>query len=211
MFIQVLALETRNLFVKCFDDAVENRGLYRVTVQAYERWAPLTSDPGSLGSTLQCFQYAEPSKVDVLTVAGGLDTPRDKWLRWQATESDVEGCIGLQDPQPLQPLVELSHKATSALTLMDALIAKGFAGQRFKTEHNNSAPLHFDERNVAGRVPYLQCVLLLHDVCRAGELAFPSGQPLAFYNLLLRTRNLQTPQHSLVNLVSMSKEPTGIV
>ena len=104
------------------------------------------------------------------------------------TESDVEGCICLQDPQPLRPTRDLSHCSSPALSLLDALLSKGFTGQRCRTEHNNTAHMFFDERRASSHAAYLQCVLFLSDLCKAGQLEPPSGQPQAYYSLVLHSQ-----------------------
>ena len=65
------------MLVKCFDDDASSQGLYRISVPTYARWAPL--DAGmNVGSTIECYQYADAAEVDVLTVCGGIHTDRKK-------------------------------------------------------------------------------------------------------------------------------------
>jgi hypothetical protein len=68
-FFQVLALETRNVFVETHEHSEDE--LFNITVQPLERWAPLSKQADYSQSVHACFVYAEPQAVDILTLTGG--------------------------------------------------------------------------------------------------------------------------------------------
>ena len=175
--------------VKCYDDEAQGTELYRITAQTFELWNPTSSDACALGDELNVFPYSDPCEIDVLTLLG-LDVETDRCLRWSLQESDVSGCVGLGHPQRLEPLVAMSSPSYPALSLMEHLVAKGFAACRCRVVHTKDAPLLFDERSAAGRIAYLQCVCLLDDIDRGGQLTFPSHEVQTYYKVLLRTRKI---------------------
>ena len=181
-------METRDILVKCFDDAVESKELYRITAQTYElKREDISDDTLDLGNELNIFPYTDPAELDILTLVS-LDVERDSCLRWTVQESDVPSCIGLGNPRKLEPLVEVSSSTYPALSLMDKLAASGFSACRHRIFHEKDAPSLFDERSAAGRVAYLQCLYLLCDLLRGGLLSFPSHECQAYYRVLLRDR-----------------------
>ena len=68
--------------------------LFEVVVQKFERWAPMSDDPGNLGSSAEIFLYLDlPTTLDVLRLSGTDPANRNKFFVWNCGESDVEGAF----------------------------------------------------------------------------------------------------------------------
>lgn len=117
-------------------------------------------------------------------MSGGLQN-RPHWLHWQAQPSDISGCVHLARPAPLQPTLPLSSPRVPVLSLLDALHAQGWSGREEMVMHVQALYKAYDARSVSSKRAYLQCLLTLPKILAlVGE--FPSGEPIAFYELLLK-------------------------
>lgn len=188
-FFQILSLQTRAIVVKTFaapDEDDPEHALYKVSAQPLERWRP---SPGPLtieSAPQEVFVYHDPCMVDILEVCGGLEH-RESWLVWEPCESDVQGCLAMTMPKRLAPNMPLSSPSIPVVCLLDALCAQGFVKVSRKVWHTSDEEHVFDGRNIASKRKYLQCVLALPELLPK-VTSFPSGEPAAFYALLLHTK-----------------------
>lgn len=191
VFMQVLSLECRSVFVKTFTspDEEPEHGLYTVSAQMYEAWRPTPGCPGAEPKREQdVFAWRAPTLVDLLHISGALQARRDLWLQWEATQSDLEGCVLLKEPAAIRPKLSLSSPKIPVLSLVDALHAKGFAPVGQRVTHEEGSAALYDATGLPAKAKYLQCVLALPDLLSAGVVSFPSGQPISYYALLLKTK-----------------------
>ena len=126
--------------------------------------------------------------LDVLAVCGARVDTRSLFRVWQTRPSDVEGCINMHNPHPLAPRMALGHVSIPVLCLIDALVAQGYRGEKCLTTHTATSPKEFDSRHVLTKRCYLQCILALPELLRAGVDSFQSGQQC----LLLASASNQT-------------------
>lgn len=167
------------------DDDDPEHALDKVSAQPLERWRP-SPGPLTTGSASQeVFVYHEPCTVDILEICGGLEN-REAWLVWEPCESDVQGCLSMTAPRRLAPQLPLKSPTTPVLCLLDALSAQGFVRVSRKVWHTSEEGNVFDGRNIVSKRKYLQCVLSLPELLPK-VTSVPSGEPSAFYTLLLHT------------------------
>lgn len=185
---EVLERETRNKLVTTYKREGDLPELYRISIQPLEQWRPISSDPANLGNEIECFVYAEPCKLDILRLMGPSLSVRAQIMKWSCKESDVEGCMCLYGPQVASPKVALGDPSVPALCLLDALEAAAWVGDARLATHAPGGAKRFDNRNAAGRRPYLQCVLASDGLFRGSVTSFRSNNPLGFYQLLLATK-----------------------
>lgn len=195
-FFQVLALQSRSVFVRTYEAAEDDKpeqGAYLIFVQPYEQWRPNDELSGAVpGREQDIFDIEEPILVDAIDVCGGMGQRR-QFVKWQATTSDVEGCLRLMSPEVLRPKLPLTSPDILVLALVDALKERGCEGVSQRCFHSNADQKTFDARDLPSRRSYLQCVLALPELLSAGVASFVSGQPSAYYVLLLRDKQTIPP------------------
>lgn len=171
----------------------KEQGLYMVSVQPYERWTGVVS-PGFRSdghAKHDVFAVREPCLLDILLLAGDLKN-RPHWLRWAPAQSDLEGCISLVSPEPWAPKLPLSSPRIPVLSLLDVLHDKGWASRGETVVHNSAQWKTYDERHIISQRFYLQCLVSIDELLpMVGQ--FPSGEPGAFYALLLKGKKPLQP------------------
>ena len=191
LFFQVLAMESRPVIISTFTtEADEERGmgLYTLIVQVCERWRPQSPLANiAPGVAEEVFVLRDPEDMDVLGICSGA-TDRRRWYRWTAQQSEVLGCYSLQAHEVLSPNIALADKKIPVLCLLDALDALKCKGQERQVTHKSPKGRDYDCRHVTSKRCYFQCVLAFGELYRVGVKSMPSGQPNAFYALLLKTR-----------------------
>lgn len=183
-FFQVLELETRNILVKTFKDSIAMPMLYKLTVQAMERWCPNLS--GVVESSVDSFFHGDPTIVDLLSLTGAATDPRLSIHIWTVGQSDVDGCFELSDAKQLHPDMALDNPEVPTLCLMDELGRQGFLSEARRLVHSVDSPLVFDNRNAPGKANYFRCLLSLGDLLARGVVSFSSDMHQPYYTLLLR-------------------------
>lgn len=203
MFFQVLSLERRPLYVRTFKAAEEESAgdaLHTMTAQPLARSrAPITDAEAGPGAEAEVFTYVDPTDIDILGVCGGGKDSRCHWHRWKPEESDLAGCVALRAPEVLGPKVPLGSPSVPTLCLWDALVAAGFESVEAKVSHSLGSPKVFDNRALAGKRAYLQCLLILGELL-SGGVAFSPGRADVFYQFLLKIRRLPPPNASAKTL-----------
>ena len=195
-FMQVLSKESKGLFVKthtAVDDEDWGDGLFRISVQPYTRWRGgrlLGEEVALQPSEAECYIYAGPSLVDVLSVCGSNLEARHGWFTWDTRPSDVEGCVCMHNPRPLSPGMTIGSDKVPVLCLIDELERQGWKQIRSKVTHRHEADHVYDARKMMGTRAYLQCLLALPELILAGVVSFDSGRPNYWYRLLLKHRRL---------------------
>lgn len=94
-------------------------------------------------------------------------------------------------PKSLSTNVALGSATAPVVCLLDALSAQGFVGHPRRCAHSASGAKEFDDRGVVAKRTYLQCVLSQVELFRQGIGTFGSGQPSAYYSLLLQGHDVQ--------------------
>ena len=227
LIVQVLHVEVRNKLVETYVGEGEMPELYSISAQVWEQWRPTSSSPIELGESIDCFMYGEPCKLDILRLIGTDPSARTQMQKWSVRESDVEGCMCFHSPERLQPTAALQDASTPVLCLMDALAAGSWVGESRLVTHTPQSGLAFDNRNLAGRRPYLQSVLASSDLFGKGVACFRSDNPLSFYLLLLKVqrdipegrpaawyrevlrKSASSPTESLESLLALPPAPQG--
>lgn len=93
--------------------------------------------------------------------------------------------LQLTDPAPLRSPMSLKSPRAPVLSLLDELHMNGWSGREEIVMHVQASYKAYDERMIASKRSYLKCLLTLSELLSLiGE--FPSGEPPAFYELLLR-------------------------
>lgn len=182
------------MIVRPFLDAEEEAeiaGLYMISMQPLEVWR-CTSDAAP-GGTLDTFVLQEPAKVDILSACGvSVDSRRQVYV-WEAGPSDVDGCTELHSKAPLvSRSIDLFGKQAPVLSLLDALDSRGFQAVEEVVYHREGVR-HFDGRRLAGRRPYLQCVLYMDKLVAKGIRDFHSAGSGAYFDALLRGKGRPSP------------------
>ena len=209
MFFQLLAVDAKVIVPDTYTDDTDSvQSMLRVTVQKYERWAPLHHDLENVGTEAEVFILGDddPATIDILRLTGADTdiTTRQHVLHWSAAVSDVEGCVHLYGPKPLQPRVNIGDAKTPTLYLLDALDAKGFAMHVGPTEHCFGAPLLFDSRQVLPKKHYLLCLLISEDLWAAKSIErFNSLNSDTWYKYLLKFRREPPAQTTAKQLKQM--------
>jgi hypothetical protein len=185
----------RPLILKTFKTITDEdfeEGLFSISVQPFSRWRGF-DEPAGLPAEAEVFVYQDPSLTDILGLIGGAKLDRrSTWHEWQTRPSDVEGCVCLHDPRPLRPNMSLQNTKVPVLALVDAL-ASEYIGVQRNTLHSATSPKEYDARFLLRKRSYLQCVLALPDLLRAGVESFSSCHTSAYYSLLLGTHKLPLP------------------
>lgn len=194
LFFQVLAVETRGIFVKTAvapDDMDYEEGLFRISAQTYLQTG-VRIEGESPPKSAQCFAFEDPCFLDLLAVGGCQADCRNFWKKWEVTESDVDGVLRFHSPQPLRPAMKLDDAKVPVLALLDALDGLGFRSAEGQVRHTRRGK-QYDGRNLTSKRFYLQCVLAIPDLSKAGVSAFDSGRPGSYYALLLKSKKLPPP------------------
>lgn len=193
-FFQILAVDSKAILINTFmapGDEDQGDLLFSASVQPLERWRPTCVKLSADSPAQEVFVYHEPCTVDILQICGGLKN-RGEWLRWEARQSDVDGCVSLIAPRQLTPDMELSAPTIPVVCLLDALRAQGFSEVARKVLHSSATDKVFDIRSISSKRKYLQCVLASAELLPKVK-EFPSGEPGGFYALMLHTQEPVTP------------------
>lgn len=142
-------------------------------------------DLSATPSETDCYVYTDPCVVDILSICGGENADRSKFLKWQTRASDVNTCVNLFGSSPMQPRVGLKDPKVPILMLLDHMESLGWEASYEKIQHQGGAPMKFDARRIVGKRFYLQCLIALPELVGRGAPAFDSVQPVAFYHLML--------------------------
>ena len=177
-YFQVLRLEPAAIVPHTFDtdDDPEDPVLFKVAVQEWERLAEIQQDPADPGIHADVFSAnEEPFTIDLLRLCGCNPWQRHRFLQWESGPSEVDGCLALRNPVVARPLMGLAHPRVPCLTLMDALHAKGFVGQRGLVVHRPGGALVYDDRRLASKRGYLKCILSSEELYGAGVRSTEEG------------------------------------
>lgn len=189
---QLLSFERKPVLVSVGESgpAAMEPGLFEVSVQPLEIWNPLAkSFIGGPPHEIETFTMEDPCVKDVLALLGDSMLDIGAWRTWSWRPSDVEGCVALHAPRPLQAQQRLSDKAVPVLSLLQFLRDAGFNGVSAKVVHRaGDGARVFDRRRVVSKRAYLQCVISRDELAIAGVNEFSSVAPQAFYELLLRSK-----------------------
>lgn len=188
-FFQLLSKEGRAIHVSTFEDEGEpQQFLYRISVQPLEVWRSICEEPDQLGSFAETFITEDPVDIDALSLCSADPASRGLWLEWEPGISDVEGCVNLSKPTPIAPTAHLSSSDIPVLCLLDALESDGWAPHAGRVFHERGSKKQYDCRQLPRQRRYLQCLLLLPTLLKAGVVGFPSGLSAAWYELLARVQ-----------------------
>lgn len=192
MFVQVLAVNPKNVVAKAFDPQAREaeQFLFNIDVQVVEAWAPKFADPTIEGANYDVFVFADPTHIDVLGLLGTDPNSRKSMLRWQASQSDVDGCTLLSHAVPLKPMMSLNDSKAPALALLDELEHLGYTKQDRTLHHHAHSALEYDNRKAFSRRMYYKCLLCHRELLLHGAGDFRSDRPAAWFELLLRTKRL---------------------
>jgi hypothetical protein len=177
------------LFVSTYGkESMLEKGLFQVSVQPVEIWNAHHCLANGIPQELNVFALADPCMIDIISlVADDNVLDRSRWLTWEAADSDLEGCIALRNSSPLSTKCKLNDKTCPILSLLDCLREQGFESRSCKVQHKEGEAKIYDRRQLMRSRPYLQCVVSLPEL---NGIEFPSGHVQAFYELLLRTREM---------------------
>jgi hypothetical protein len=182
---QVLALETKNVLVPTFEDARKEEHLFQLTIQPLQIWCDSVANGVR---SVEVFVVDEPCEIDLVQLVGLDFKVRAEVHMWQASESDVGGCLSLTDMQPVRPLMPLSSADIPILSLMDELDASGFVAVSRRVNHVQGGALEYDTRGVVSKRCYFQCLLAADELWLKGIQDFSSLHSAAYYRLLLLCR-----------------------
>ena len=189
---QVLTVELNLVLPDVYKCEDEREADLAVDVQPFERWAPASSDPAALGDTAEVYIFDEPLQLDALSDFAATPADRSKYLVWQTSLSDMEGCLHLREPRRLAPPPDwkLNDSRMPALVLLDALQQAGFEPRRGIVLHRPGVRPQFDCRNPVRKRNYLKCVIASTDLFNDGVEGFKSICSASFYAYLLKFRRL---------------------
>lgn len=194
-FFQVLSRETKPILVKTYEDygGEQEQGLYTVSVQPYERLCGgrpqvFRTDDQAMHNV---FAVRDPCLLDILLLAGGRES-RPHWWRWTPGLSDLDGCISLASPEPWAPKLPLTSPCIPVLSLLDVLHDRGWASRDEMVNHQSPSWKAYDHRNIVSQRCYLQCLVSIDELLPLVG-PFPSGQPQAFYALMLKGKKPVQP------------------
>jgi hypothetical protein len=181
---QILGLEVRNVLVQTFVTKGLCEQLFKITVQPFERWKNWN---GAESGELDCFIIEEPREADLISLSGCEDAARSAFKVWSVSSSDVDGCVGLHSPRPLEVRVNLSSPNVPTLCILDSLHASGFTPTEGLVTHETcNAPLRYDARKLDSKKEYLRCLMCLELLFNAGAQPFNSIQLKVFYLFLMK-------------------------
>jgi hypothetical protein len=204
---QLLDIERKDILARTYLDHVPNLGYYQVSAQPLEQWRPWAEE--GLPTELNVFVVEEPSKVDILKLLGVHRNNRALMRKWKQQPSDIDGCVSLVDPQPIEPTMALSDAGIPTLSLLDALLSQGFVGKPHVVVHSAASHLkEFDERNPYSGNPYFKCVLARDNIFSRGTTSFRSDAVQSYYWLMLKSGAVE-PGLSSKNYKDMLKAVTG--
>jgi hypothetical protein len=95
---------------------------------------------------------------------------RATFLAWEQADSDVDGCIELRQPMPLQCTLALSSPKIPVLCLIDELERREFVPCQKLVLHKQRSGKFYDNRNISKKRNYLQCVLAMRDIFAIGSI-----------------------------------------
>ena len=189
-FLQVLALESRPILAQTLT-TVEERGVYTMSVQPYERWCPVAQERSHVSAEAEVFIVEDPTSLDVIQLCGGSRVSaaaRCGWQEWDTKPSDTDGCVTCFTPRALAPKVPLGHCQAPVLALLDELARRHFRPKRGKVAHKPTSAAELDARKLPSKRFYFQAVLILDELFRGGLEEMPSDCTQVYYQVLLKGR-----------------------
>jgi hypothetical protein len=185
-FFQVLGVETKSILLPTFEDKVKSKALVKATVQHLE---PMRYDDYNDDDEVHdVYPLEDPCDIDIIHLTGVDRANIHNILTWDASESDVAGCISLRDACVAKPSLPISSPQIPVLCLMDELDARHVAAVRRQILHApGMARLEYDVRHAPSRRNYMQCVLALDAILELRTEGFPSAKSATFYRLLLKS------------------------
>ena len=208
-FLQVLALESKPILVKTLN-VEEERGLYNISAQPYERWCPVADERHRVGDEADVFAVEDPTALDVIQLCGGSKIgSRCGWQEWDTKPSDVDGCVACFRPRALAPKVALGHSSAPILSLLDELARRRFRPVHRLVVHKPGCPPELDARKLPGKRYYLQAVLILDELFQCGLDSMPSDCIQLYYQVLLKTRKPVAPHQPAKAYKAMLPETYG--
>ena len=155
-------------------------------VQEFEIWRGHEMD--AKAPRLEVFLLKDPKYATVTELFGCDAAQRDTWRVGRARESDVQGCLCLQDWSTACPRKSLKDLDVPVLSLLDALEEKGWRGRSEMVWHEQGALARvYDDRNIVHKRCYLQAVLAQDSLFAKGVRRFGSGKSAVYYKWLLRS------------------------
>ena len=155
-------------------------------VQEFEIWRG--HEMGAKAPHLDVFLLKDPKYATVTELFGSDAAQRDTWRAGRARESDVQGCLCLQDWSIACPRKSLKDLDAPVLSLLDALEEKGWRGMSEMVWREQDALARvYDDRNIVSKRCYLQAVLAQDSLFAKGVRRFCSGKTAVYYKWLLRS------------------------
>ena len=152
--------------------------------QPMEIWRPDQLGPSPL--EMHVFPAHDAEWFDMLSLCGCDPIRRSQFTKWRAEEiADVGDTLRLTNVGVASPRCSLSSPKVPVLSLVDALLSQGYMGRDALVVHKPRSGLFYDQRNLASKQKYLQCVLAQDDLWKRGNKQFRSDCPVSFYTLLL--------------------------
>ena len=187
---QVLDVLPREKVIETYRERVAEANRFAVSVQPLEVFRMTGT-----GDTTQLDTYVitEPCVIDLVQVIGSTSAEdRSKVHMWQYSVSDIDGCLLLQFPSHLQPIVsDWLSPSTPVLSILDHLHTLGYAPSDTIQCHGPDTQLRlYDSRDRPSKRTYYQCILIPSQLFANGVDFFDSSRTVAFYKALLR---LQRP------------------
>lgn len=179
---QVIRRSTRAILVPTFADEAKGGVHLSVGAQVLEVWTPPPQDPLSGAQRLEFYVVGETEVLDIIDLCRGDRAQLQKFLRWDAEESDVQGCRSLVRPRVASPQLSLGDVHMPALGLAMVLEQRGWTAVQRRVVHFPGAEeKEYDGRQLAAKAPYLQCLVALDQLWSRGLTHLPSALPQAPY------------------------------
>ena len=151
-----LLMKQRNVITgRCFDTEEQVGGTWHV--QSLEVWR--AEEAHAESRELFVYSVEQPGAIGMSHCVNDIDLVAARWTIWRRTPSDLDGCISLQQPQPLTWSGSMFSSQTPIVSLQHELARQGAVPHEGRCEHKPGGIQQYDCRNVAGQRCYLQAVI----------------------------------------------------
>ena len=188
MACQLLSQRTKLINVPTYA-IKQGKGQIVWNVQPFEilHGSDLAGNP--LPGKLDIFKTFHPTDIDILGMLRDPVKDCDQFRVWKKVDTDVEGCVGLHAPAPLEFSGSLTSPAAPVLAILNKLREDGFVGQHKLINHRpRGTGKFFDSRgNLYSKKAYYQCVLVQRELFQKNMLTMiASNKTQAYYKLILK-------------------------
>ena len=150
------------------------------------------------GDSLDCYISEGPRFMNFFDLFTTDLEKRAFFLSWDSGVSDIEGCINMHSPKPIQCNLALGSPSVPVLCLLDELEQQDFVASSKLVVHTKSSGKFFDDRDAAAKRNYFQCVLAKKEIFSKGStlLVIPT-------RLLSRIRIFEKRVNTILNILSI--------